>query len=128
MVLAHPLPPKADILQTQQDADVTLFKMKGDPTDPGNYQGIFLFDVAGKVLASVNDQRLKTLIEGFASDAQCGFRRNCSTSHLIHILGRTQEACHKQGTKAYAVFVDFAKAFDSPPRGGAIWECLDWSG
>jgi hypothetical protein len=96
MVSADPLPPKTDILQTWQDADVTLFKMKGDPTDPGNYRGFFLFDVAGKVLASVNDERLKTLIEGSVSDAQCGFRRNCSTSHLIRILGRTQEACHKQ--------------------------------
>jgi hypothetical protein len=128
MVLAHPLPPKAEILQTWQDADfVTLFKMKGDPTDPGNYRGIFLLTVAGKVLASVIDERLKTLIEGSVNDAQCGFRRNRSTSHLIHILRRTQEACHKQGTKAYVVFIDFAKAFDSPPR-GAIWKCLNWSG
>ncbi len=68
MVSAHPLPPKADILQTQQDADVTLFKINGDPADPGNYQGVFLFDEAGKVLASVNDKWLKTLIEGSVSD------------------------------------------------------------
>ncbi len=53
IVLAYPLPPKADILQTRQDADVvTLFKMKGDPTDPSNYRSIFFLDVAGKVLAS----------------------------------------------------------------------------
>ncbi len=25
------------------------------------------------------------------------------------------------------MFIDFAKAFDSPPR-DAIWECLEWSG
>jgi hypothetical protein len=29
--------------------------------------------------------------------------------------------------KTYAVFVDFANAFDSPPR-SALWECLDWAG
>jgi hypothetical protein len=40
------------IMQQWQDADmVTLYKMKGDPTDTGNYRGIFLLDVAGKVLA-----------------------------------------------------------------------------
>jgi hypothetical protein len=30
---------------------VTLYKIKGDPAFPGNYRGIFLLDIAGKVLA-----------------------------------------------------------------------------
>jgi hypothetical protein len=38
-----------------------------------------------------------------------------------------QEACRYSNLKAYAVFVDFKKAFDSPPR-EALWECLDWVG
>ncbi len=123
-----PAPPRAKVLQQWQDADVvTLYKLKGDPTDPTNYRGIFLLDVAGKVLASVINQRLKVLLEESISDAQCGFRQNRSTSHLIHALRRTQEACRRANVKAYAVFVDFAKAFDSPPR-AAIWECLEWSG
>ncbi len=86
----------------------------GDPADPGNYRGIFPLDVARKVLASVINQRLKRLIETSISDDQCGFRENRSTSQLIQV-------------KAYAVFIDFAKAFDLPPI-AAIWECLEWSG
>jgi hypothetical protein len=47
-----PFPPRVKILQQWQDADVvTLYKMKGGLTDPGNYRGIFLLDVAGKDLA-----------------------------------------------------------------------------
>jgi hypothetical protein len=123
-----PSPPRARVFQTWQDADVvTLYKQKGDPTDPGNYRGIFLLDVAGKVLTSVIDKRLKVLIEESVSDSQHGFRKGRSTSHLIHVMRRTQEACKEAGVKAYAVFVDFAKAFDSPPR-SALWECLDWAG
>jgi hypothetical protein len=47
------------------------------------------------------------------------------TGQLIHVLRRTKEACRAAGVKNYAVFVDFVKAFDSPPR-AAIWECLEW--
>ena len=39
--------------------------------------------------------------------------------------------CNRKGGKAslktVAVFVDFEKAFDSPPR-EAIFECLEWIG
>jgi hypothetical protein len=93
--------------------------------DPSNYRGIFLLALAGKVLASVRNQLLKVLLEESIRNAQCGFRQNRSTGHLIHALRRTQEACHRDNIKAYAVFVKFAKAFDSPPR-AAIWECLEW--
>jgi hypothetical protein len=49
------------------------------------------------------------------------------TGQLIHVLRCTQEACRAAGVKAYAVFVEFAKVFNSPPR-AAIWECLEWLG
>jgi hypothetical protein len=83
-------------------------------TDPGNCRGIFLLEVAGKVLANVINRRLKRLVETSISDVQCGFRENHSTSQLIQV-------------KAYAEFIDFAKAFDSPRR-AAIWEYLEWPG
>jgi hypothetical protein len=59
---------------------------RGDPTDPGNYSGIFLLDVAGKVLTSVIDKRLKVLIEETVRDSQHGLRKSRSTSHLIHVM------------------------------------------
>jgi hypothetical protein len=101
--------------------------MKGSKMDPGNYGGIFLLDIAGKVLATVIDMRLKKLIDTCVSDTQCGFRSKCSTAHLIHIVRRAQEACRLANLKAYAVFIDFKKVFDSPPR-EALWECLEWAG
>jgi Reverse transcriptase (RNA-dependent DNA polymerase) len=45
----------------------------------------------------------------------------------IHVLRRIQEACRSADLKAFVVFVDFEKAFDSPPR-KALNECLDWIG
>lgn len=115
------------VFQSWQDAEVvTLFK-KGSRSDPGNYRGIFLLDVAGKILASVVEKRVKIAAEPWLSDSQNGFRERRSTSHSIHILRRLQEAVRHSDNKAYVVFIDFAKAFDSPPR-AAILECLEWIG
>jgi hypothetical protein len=84
-----PGPPRIKVLQQWQDADVvTLSKHKGDPMDPSNYRQIFLLDVAGKVLASVINQRLKVLFKNPSATLNVG-RQNRSTGHLIHALRRT---------------------------------------
>jgi hypothetical protein len=119
---------RVKVFQTWQDAEVvTLFKGKGARTDPSNYRGIFLLDVAGKVLATVIERRLKRAAECWLDDSQNGFREKRSTSMSIHVLRRIQEACRSADLKAFAVFVDFEKAFDSPPR-KALYECLSWIG
>ena len=124
----HSAASRGKVFQTWQDATVVaLFKGKGARADPNSYRGIFLLDVAGKIFASIIERRLREAAEGWLGDYQNGFRAKRSTSHAIHILRRVQEACRVQHVKAYAVFVDFAKAFDSPPR-GAMFECLEWIG
>jgi hypothetical protein len=105
------------VFQIWKDAEVvTLFKGKGARTDPSNYRGIFFLDVAGKVLATVIERRLKRAAECWLDDSQNGFREKRSTSMSIHVLCRIQEACRSADLKAFAVFVDFKKAFDYPPR------------
>ncbi len=66
-------------------------------------------------------------MENEVSNSQNGFRAKRSTSHMIHVLRRTQEACRDANLKTFAVFIDNKKAFDSPPR-AALWECLEWAG
>jgi hypothetical protein len=78
-------------------------------------------------LATILERRIKKASEGWLDDSQNGFREKRSTSHSIHVLRRVQEACRSANLRAYAVFIDFEKAFDSPPR-GALYECLDWIG
>ena len=54
---------------------VSLFKNRGSKTDCGNYWGIFLLSVAGKILARVILNHLITNIsEENLLEAQCGFR------------------------------------------------------
>ena len=106
-----------------QDAScVTLYK-KGDRMDPGNYRGIFLLDVAGKILTSIIAERVSKIADPWLRDEQCGFRKTRGTAQQIFALRRLQEEATRGSKPLGAVFIDFKKAFDSPPR-KAIWESL----
>jgi hypothetical protein len=119
---------RAKVFQAWQDAEVvTIYKMKGARSDPNSYRGIFLLDVAGKVLATVLERRIKQAAEDYLDDGQNGFRERRSASHSIHVLRRVQEAVRVADLRTFAVFIDFEKAFDSPPR-GALFEVLEWIG
>ena len=112
------------VSQSWQDTIlVALFKNKGSPLDPGNSCGIFLLEVAGKILAGILNKRLQVLLEGWMSDLQCGFRRSRGTLQQILCIRRAQQALKEADATACILFIDFAKAFDSPPR-SAIWACL----
>ena len=58
---------------------VSLFK-KGDREDPGNYRGITLLNVVGKLLNKVLNYRLLKWLEEHnkLSESQAGFRFGCS--------------------------------------------------
>ena len=65
---------------------LSVFKNRGSETDCGNFRGISLLSVAGRILAWVILNRLITNIsEENLSEAQCGFRPNRSTSDMIPV-------------------------------------------
>ena len=77
---------------------VSLFK-KGDREDPGNYRGITLLNVVGKLFNKVLNYRLLQWLEEHnkLSESQAGFRFGCSCVDNIFILneviqGRLQES------------------------------------
>ena len=63
---------------------VSLFKNRGSETDCGNYRGISLLSVAGKILAVVILNRLIiNFLEENLPQAQCGLRPNRSTTDMV---------------------------------------------
>jgi hypothetical protein len=76
-------------------------------------------------LATVLERRIKQAAEDYLYDGQNSFRERRSASHSIHVLRRVQEAVRVADLRTFAVFIDFEKAFDSPPR-GALLEVLEW--
>ena len=103
---------------------VSLYKNKGSKSDCGNYRGISLLSIAGKILARVVLNRLiENVSEDNLPEAQCGFRPGRSTVDMIFTVRQVQEKCMEQQMDLYAVFIDLTKAFDTVNR-EALWTIL----
>ncbi|KAL6484915.1 hypothetical protein MHYP_G00069600 [Metynnis hypsauchen] len=114
-----------DVPQEFRDATiVSLYKNKGSKSDCGNYWGISLLSIAGKILARVILNRLiLSVSEENLPEAQCGFRPGRSTTDMIFAVRQVQEKCKEQNKDLYAVFIDLTKAFDTVNR-EALWVIL----
>ena len=105
-----------EVPQELKDASiVTIFK-KGSRTECGNYRGISLLSVAGKILAKVLLNRLQPLSESIIPETQCGFRPGRGTTDMIFSARQVQEKCREQGRDLCLAFIDLTKAFDSVNR------------
>ena len=110
--------------QAWKDASIVTIYKKGDRTDCGNYRGISLLSIAGKIFARILLNRLSTHITPeVVPETQCGFRGNRSTVDMIFCLRQLQEKCIEQDRPLYMVFVDFSKAIDTVGRTG-LWQLL----
>lgn len=105
---------------------VTIFK-KGDKTHCGNYRGVSLLSVTGKILARVLSNRLLPLAESYLPETQCGFRPNRGTIDMIFSARQMQEKSREQNQPLYMAFIDLIKAFDSVNR-EALWRILSLIG
>ena len=104
---------------------VVLFKNKGARTDCGNYRGISLLSIAGKILARILLNRLVgNISENNLPEAQCGFRPGRSTTDMVFAVRQVQEKCIEQQMDLYAVFIGLTKAFDTVNR-EALWLILN---
>ena len=95
---------------------VALYKNKGSKADCGNYRGISLLSIAGKIFACIILNRLIAISEANLPEAQCGFRPGRSTVDMIFTVRQVQEKCLEQNLDLYSVFIDLTKAFDTVSR------------
>ena len=112
-----------EIPQDLKDAMiVTIFK-KGDRADCGNFRGISLLSVAGKILAKDLLNGLQPLSESILPETQCGFRPTRGTADMIFTALEVQEKFLEQRCDLCFAVIDLTKAFDSVNR-DASWDCL----
>ena len=103
---------------------IVLYKSKGKRDICGNYRGIALLCVVGKVLSRIMLTRTTNYIaNGVLQESQCGFRKARGTADMIFSARQLQEKCREQRVGLYQVFIDLTKAFDTVNR-SALWKIL----
>ena len=80
------------------DPYITILYRKGDRSYCGNYRGISLLSVVGKVFADIILQRLKNLAELIFAQSQSGYRSGRSTIDGIFTLRQSQESSEETCT------------------------------
>ena len=99
-------------------AIITVLNKKGDKTECGNYRGISLVSNAGKVLLKVVARRLSAYCEakGLLPEEQGGFRPDHSTTDMVFVVRRLQEAGRKAAVSLHVCFIDLQKAYSTVDR------------
>ena len=73
---------------------VATYKNKSTKADCGNYSGISLLSIVGKIFVHVILNRLITVSEKCLPEAQCGIRPGCSSTDVIFVIKHVQEKMH----------------------------------
>ena len=97
---------------------------KGDMKDCGNWRGINLLSVPGKIFCRVLLRRMKTSLEKILREEQAGFRSGRSCIDQIFVLRTIIEQSIEWNSSLYLNFIDFAKAFDSVHH-STLWKILE---
>ena len=93
-----------------------ILPKKGDLSQPGNYRGIVLLEVAYKVVARILASRLARLHAELGDEQQHGFvkKRGCVDASFVLLQALRKRREH--GLESWVLFLDLIKAFDSVPR------------
>ena len=103
----------------------TIIKLpkKGNLADCGNWRGITLLSVPGKILAMILLDRIYEAIDGRIREGQAGFRGGRSCADQIFVLRNIIEQSVEWQRQLVVNFIDFKKAFDSLHR-NSMWKIL----
>ena len=106
---------------------VPVYKGKGSRNECGNYRGISLLSIAGKVYGKIVIERVQKITESSISEEQGGFRKGRGCVDQIFSLRMIIEKMLVKGKKVYAAFMDLEKAYDRI-NWKAMWEVLMMNG
>ena len=112
--------------QWREGLIVNLFK-KGDKEETGNYRGITLLSVVGKVFCKVLNNRLVMHLDkgGALHEGQAGFRVKRGCVDNIYTLNELVQGRLREGKDTYTFFLDVQKAYETVWRNGLwfkLWE------
>ena len=97
----------------------------GNPNEAGNYRGITLINIMGKIYSQILLNRLNEWAdnEDKILDSQFGFQKGKSTIDCIFTFHSVIAKHLSAGEKLYCIFIDYEKAFDKVNR-SFLWQKL----
>jgi hypothetical protein len=90
-----------------------LYKGKGDSAELKNYRGIVLQDLFARIMSSIVNFRLTTLIEKYGLDEQFGYTSGKGTTDALFAIRTALQLRREHQLPTYALFVDLIKGFDT---------------
>ena len=104
---------------------INIFK-KGDRENSGNYRGITLLSVVGKVFCKILNNRLVQCLDKEAlHEGQAGFRLNRGCMDNVYTLNEIVQGRLREEKKTFAFFLDIQKAYDTVWHDGLWYKLWD---
>ena len=100
-----------------------ILPKSGDLSNPGNYRGIMLLEIAYKIIAIILQDRLRPIAEGIDHESQCGFRPGRGCVDAVFTVKMALKKRREHGLETWVLFLDLVKAFDRVPR-ELLWQIL----
>ena len=91
---------------------VPLLK-KGDLSNPNNWRGINLLDVASKIVSIIINKRIQKLIYKRGVTYQFGATPKTGCQNGLFCLKTLSQTRREHNVDTYCVFIDLVKAYDS---------------
>ena len=109
--------------QDWKDGHLIKLPKKGDLSNCGNYRGITLLSIPGKVFSRILLERMKYSVDEALRENQAGFRKGRSCTDHIATLRIILEQSEEWNSPLIMNFVDYEKAFDSVDR-NTLWKLM----
>ncbi|KAF1336049.1 putative Pollike protein, partial [Globisporangium splendens] len=103
---------RGELLYSQRQSAVCLLHKKGSRADPGNFRPISLVGVDVKALSKTLTYRLQLFLPKLIHADQKAFAKGRSIHHHVRFLADVQDLVTARDEEAYAMFLDFEKAYD----------------
>ena len=101
-----------------------IIPKKGDLSQPGNYRGIMLLEVAYKIIAKIVHSRLVPIAEKLDHESQSGFRPRRGCVDVVFTAKLAMKKRREHCNETWIIFLDLVKAFDRVPR-DLLWIILE---
>ena len=93
----------------------------------GNYRGISLLRIVGKIYGRVLINRIREGTDGCLREEQCGFREGRGCVDQVFVVRQVCEKYLAKGRDSFWAFMDLEKAYDRVDR-TALWSVLGFYG